>query len=123
MARRKNCDTGSLGYSNGRCVGGVHFSKGSLAQLLQNPLFMGKVRHGRDLYDGEHEGIIDPANWEQVQQLLANNRRAWLHGERARSPSLLTGLITDADGRAMTPVFTTKGDRQQRYYVTRLSAG
>jgi len=110
-------------YSNGRCVGGVRFSKGSIAQLLQNPLFMGKVRHGRDLYDGEHEGIIDPANWEQVQQLLANNRRARLHGERARSPSLLTGLITDADGRPMTPVFTTKGGRQHRYYVTRLSAG
>jgi hypothetical protein len=36
---------------------------------------------------------------------------------------LLTGLITDADGRPMTPVFTTKGSRQHRYYVSRLKPG
>jgi DNA invertase Pin-like site-specific DNA recombinase len=110
-------------YANGRCVGGVSFSKGSLAQLLQNPLFIGKVRHRADLFDGEHIGIVDPAVWDEVQQLLASNRRERLHGRRTRSPSLLAGLITDADGRPMTPVFTTKGSRQHRYYVTRLKAG
>jgi hypothetical protein len=101
----------------------VEFSRGSLAQLLQNPLFVGKVRHGGELYDGEHEAIIDVTVWEQVQQLLASNRRERLHGEHARSPSLLTGLITDPNGRAMSPVFTTKGTRQHRYYVTRLKPG
>jgi DNA invertase Pin-like site-specific DNA recombinase len=110
-------------YANGRCVGGVSFSKGSLAQLLQNPLFIGKVRHRGELFDGEHAAIVDTAVWDEVQQLLANNRRERLHGERARFPSLLTGLITDADGRPMTPVFTTKGSRQHRYYVTRLNPG
>jgi site-specific DNA recombinase len=101
----------------------VSFSKGSLAQLLQNPLFIGKVRHRGELYDGEHNAIVDAHAWNEVQQLLATNRRERLHGERVRSPSLLTGLITDADGRPMTPVFTTKGTRQHRYYVTRLKAG
>ena len=110
-------------FSNGRSVGGVTFSKGSLAQLLQNPLFIGKVRHRGELFDGEQEGIIQLEVWELVQQLLATNRRERLHGERARSPSLLTGLITDSDGRPMSPVFTTKGNRQHRYYVTRLKPG
>jgi DNA invertase Pin-like site-specific DNA recombinase len=109
-------------YANGRSVGGVSFSRGSLAQLLQNPLFIGKVRHRGELYDGEHVAIVDPAAWDDVQQLLASNRRERLLGQRARSPSLLTGLITDADGRPMTPVFTSKGSRQHRYYVTRLKA-
>ena len=110
-------------FANGRCVGGVSFSKGSLAQLLQNPLFAGKVRHRGEFYDGEHDAIVDPAVWDEVQQLLATNRRDRLHGKRVRSPSLLTGLITDADGRPMTPVFTTKGSRQHRYYVTRMKVG
>jgi hypothetical protein len=110
-------------YSNGRSVGGVCFSRGSLAQLLQNPLFSGKVRHRHELFEGEHEAIIDAELWDDVQQLLAANRRERLHGKRTRSPSLLTGLITDVDGRPMTPVFTTKGSRQHRYYVTRLKPG
>jgi site-specific DNA recombinase len=110
-------------FSNGRSVGGVEFTRGSLAQLLQNPLFTGRVRHRGELFEGEHEAIVDAAMWDKVQELLANNRRERLHGARARSPSLLTGMITDADGRPMTPVFTTKGNRQHRYYVTRLRPG
>lgn len=107
-------------FASGRSVGGVFFTRGSLAQLLQNPLFVGKVSHRGELFDGEHDAIIDDGVWEQVQLLLATNRRERLHGKRARSPSLLTGLITDEDGRPMTPVFTTKGARQHCYYVTRL---
>lgn len=107
-------------YSNGRQVGGVRFSRGSLAQLLQNPVYIGKVHHRGELYVGEHEAIVDADIWDEVQRLLATNRRERSLGKRARSPSLLTGLITDADGRPMTPVFTTKGSRQHRYYVTRL---
>ena len=91
--------------------------------LLQNPVFIGKVQHRGELFDGEHEAIIDQELWDGVQQLLATNRGEWLHDERIRSPSLLTGLISDADGRPMTPVFTTKGSRQHRYYVTRLQPG
>ncbi len=78
---------------------------------------------GGELFDGEHEALVEEALWDDVQQLLATNRRERLHGKRARSPSLLTGLITDPDGRPMTPVFTTKGARQHRYYVTRLKPG
>jgi DNA invertase Pin-like site-specific DNA recombinase len=107
-------------YTNGRSVGGVAFTRGSLAQLLQNPLFAGKVSHRGELFDGEHDAIIDEGLWEQAQRLFATNRRERLHGARVRSPSLLTGLITDEDGRPMTPVFTTKGNKQHRYYVTRL---
>jgi DNA invertase Pin-like site-specific DNA recombinase len=108
-------------YGNGRSVGGVNFSRGSLAQLLQNPVYIGKVHHHGELFDGEHRAIIDGATWNGVQQQVASNRRERLHGERARSPSLLAGLISDAHGRPMTPVFTTKGSRQHRYYVTRLA--
>jgi DNA invertase Pin-like site-specific DNA recombinase len=110
-------------YKNGRSVGGVSFTRGSLAQLLQNPIFIGKVRHQDELFEGQHSGIIDQSVWEQAQLLFATNRRERLQGNRVRSPSLLAGIITDAYGRAMTPVFTTRAGRQHRYYVTRLKPG
>ena len=110
-------------YKNGRSAGGVSFTRGSLAQLLQNPIFIGKVRHRNELFEGEHSAIIDQSVWGQAQLLFATNRRERLQGKRVRYPSLLTGIMTDADGRPMTPVFTTRAGRQHRYYVTRLKPG
>ena len=110
-------------YSNGRTVGGVHFTAGSLAQLLKNPLFVGKVKHRGELFAGEHEAIIEVDVWDQVQSTIATNTRERRLGLRDRSPSLLRGMISDPDGRPMTPTSTTKANRQHRYYVTCLKPG
>jgi len=110
-------------FNDGRTRGGCAFSAGSLGQILKNPLFIGKVKHRGELYEGQHEAIIDQKTWDQVQTTFGANRRARVLGDRARSPSLLAGMVFDPDGRRMTPVFTNKGSRQHRYYVTRLKPG
>jgi len=110
-------------FKNGRSSGGVIFTPGSISQLLKNPLFAGKVKHRDELFEGEHEAIIDVELWVLVQSILQSNTRDRQLGLRVRSPSLLRGLITDPDGRPMMPTFTTKGGRQHRYYLTRLTPG
>jgi DNA invertase Pin-like site-specific DNA recombinase len=110
-------------FRNGRSSGGVTFTPGSISQLLKNPLFAGKVKHRGELFDGEHEAIVDVELWQQVQSILQSNTRDRQLGLRVQSPSLLRGLITGPDGRPMTPTFTTKGGRQHRYYLTRLKPG
>jgi site-specific DNA recombinase len=110
-------------YSNGRSAGGVHFQRGSLSQLLQNPIYIGKVSYRGELYDGEHDGIIAPYDWAEVQRILAANRRERKLGKQTRYPSLLTGMIIDPDRRPMTPVSTHKGNRRHRYYITRFQPG
>jgi DNA invertase Pin-like site-specific DNA recombinase len=117
---QQNVRTKVRQYSNGRTAGGVHFQRGSLSQLLQNPIYTGKVSYRGELYDGEHEAIIGPGDWAEVQQILAANRYDRKLGEQTRYPSLLTGIISDPDGRPMTPVSTHKGSRRHYYYVTRL---
>ncbi|MBA3512288.1 recombinase family protein [Sphingomonas sp.] len=120
---QKNVRTKVRQYSNGRTAGGVHFQRGSLSQLLQNPIYTGKVSYSGELYDGEHEAIIAADDWAEVQQILAANRHERKLGKQTRYPSLLTGMISDPDGRAMTPVSTQKGSRRHHYYVTRLKPG
>jgi DNA invertase Pin-like site-specific DNA recombinase len=110
-------------YKRGRTVGGVHFGRGSLSQLLQNPIYSGRVNYLGNLHDGEHAAIISAEDWEEVQQILATNRHQRRLGKQVRYPSLLTGLIIDPDGRPMTPVSTHKGSRRYHYYVTRLAPG
>jgi site-specific DNA recombinase len=110
-------------YSNGRTVGGVHFGRGSLSQLLQNPVYTGRVSHRGELHEGEHEALVNVNDWAEVQSILAANRHEWKIGKRAKYPSLLTGMISDPDGRPMSPVSTHKGSRRHHYYVTRFKPG
>jgi len=110
-------------YANGRAVGGVPFTRGSLSQLLHNPIYLGKVRHRGELHEGQHSALIDEELWHDVQHILQQNRHERRNGSTVRYPSLLTGMLTDPDGRPMTPVFTSKGSRRHHYYVSRLTPG
>ena len=110
-------------FRDGRTVGGIPFTTGPLAALLKNPVYIGKVRQSGDLYDGEHARVIDQDLWEKVQATLAANRHERRLGSRAHYPSLLTGMITDPDGRAMSPTFASRGAQRHHYYVSRLQPG
>jgi len=110
-------------YRDGRTVGSISFSKGPLAQLLQNPIYIGKVRHHDQLHEGQHEAIIDFALFEQVQAIIEANRQAHRTGARAASPSLLASMLYDPDGRLLSPSHTRKGSRRYHYYQTRQHPG
>jgi site-specific DNA recombinase len=110
-------------FRNGRSVGGIPFTTGPLAALLKNPVYIGKVRQSGDLYDGEHAAIVDQDIWDEVQATLAANRHERRLGTRARYPSLLTGMITDPDGRLMSPTFASRGAQRHHYYVSKLQPG
>jgi len=91
--------------------------------LLKNPIYTGKVRHKDKIYEGEHQAIIDQAVFDGAQSIFAANRRDNALGKKSNNPSLLAGLITDPDGRAMTPTHASTGSKRFRYYVTRLEPG
>lgn len=110
-------------FKSGRIAGGIHFKTGTLTHLLQNPIYVGKVRHKDTIYDGAHQSIISDKLFERVQSTFAENRRDNALGKKSRNPSLLTGIIKDPDGRPMTPTHATKGSKRYRYYVTRTSPG
>ena len=105
--------------ANGRSSGGRHLAAGALYQMLQNPIYCGRIGHKGQIHDGEHDAIIKPELWEAVQQSLAANRRQRRSGTNAREPSLLAGLIVDADGRRLTPTHAVKQGKRYRYYVSR----
>ena len=97
---------------------GPRFGRGALYTLLSNPVYRGKVRHGDQLYDGRHDPIIGQDIWDRTQALLAENRQAVRRGDAAKSPSLLAGLVIDADGDRMTATHANKSGRRYRYYVS-----
>ncbi len=98
--------------------GGRPFEKSSLYALLTNPIYIGKIRHKTDLYDGEHEPIIDPGLFRRVQAHLKQNGRNGGICVRNKHGALLKQLLVcKACGRAMVHTFTGKKDRRYRYYT------
>jgi hypothetical protein len=56
--------------------------------------------------------------WQIVQDKLAANRQERSLAVGAEAPSLLAGLIVDADGNRMTPTHATNKAKRHRYYIS-----
>lgn len=117
---RKGIRTRRRQLKDGRTIGNVCFGTGPLALLLKNPIYIGKIRHKENVYDGEHEAIIADDIFTRVQSTIAANCYEKMLGKKCKNPSLLTGMITDPDGRPMSPAAGKKGSKRYSYYVTRL---
>ncbi|WP_428334200.1 recombinase family protein [Novosphingobium sp.] len=103
---------------NGKEFGGLPFSRGQLYSILKNPIYVGDIAHGRVIYAGQHQAIIDRAIWNDVQRRLADNVQGQRRAVRAANPSLLAGLIVDANGVPLISTHACKANVRYRYYVS-----
>ena len=101
----------------GNLKGGTHFTRGALYALLQNPVYVGQIRHKDKVHDGQHEAIIDHATWEAAQDLLARNRHESRTKTNAKAPSLLAGLLVHGDGAPYRPRQAHKKGAHIHYYL------
>src|SRR5947199_291400 len=78
------------------------FNTGQVARILENPVYVGEIAHKDETYRGQHEAIIDRATWDALQEKLAANSRNSTSVAHGQDPSLLAGLLVDADGHHFT---------------------
>jgi DNA invertase Pin-like site-specific DNA recombinase len=97
--------------------GGNEFSRGALYAILQNPIYIGKIKHKDQVHNGNHDAILDKQQWKKVQDLLKTNCSATYKRTDAKDPSLLTGLLFDPKNHPLSPSHTRKKNRRYRYYV------
>ena len=98
--------------------GGRPLSLAVIRDILQNPIYIGKLRYQGKVYDGEHEGIIPVKLWEQVQSTFkANSESCRQRSSRDLKP--FAGLIYC--GHCNAPMFvatvTKPNGRRYRYYI------
>ena len=103
---------------SGKIVEGRPFTRGRLYHLLSNPIYIGKIQHKGELYEGLHEAIIDEALWSEVKDSLRKNRIDRKTRSNSRNPSLLAGKVFDQRGRRLTPEHANKRGHRYRYYVS-----
>src|SRR5437762_6508037 len=103
--------------ANGTERGGKPFSRGHLYTLLSNPIYTGHIAHKGQLYPGHHPALIDGETWMAVRDQLAANTSDHRRKAKVADPSLLAGLLVDAQGERLTPSHAVKKGRRYRYYV------
>ncbi len=104
--------------ADGRKAGGQHYFRGGLYQLLRNHIYIGEIEHKGAVYPGEHDAILDRELWDQVQELLDNNRQGTRNRSRTASGSMLTGRLFSESGVRYIPTNTQKGGRRYHYYTS-----
>lgn len=96
-----------------------HWYATTVAGMLKNPLYIGKITLNGDTYDGSHEPIINPETWEracELREVRAAQGRP--RGRRTAGQHLLTeGLLRCTCGAAMSPVTRrdTRGPNRKVY--------
>jgi site-specific DNA recombinase len=101
----------------GNRSGGTSYCRGALYQILKNRIYLGEIPHRGQNHLGEYAAIVPRELWDRVQAQLKSDHQARRNGLKANSPSLLVGLLQDAEGNRFTPCHTSKSGRRYRYYV------
>jgi site-specific DNA recombinase len=103
----------------GTLSGGKPFIKNRLYNLLTNIVYTGKIEHGGQIYDGEHEGIVNPEVWQRVQDRLRFNGRTGGRQVRNKYGAVLKGILRCGSCETgMAHTYTQKApNKLYRYYV------
>src|SRR5262245_55968525 len=115
--RRQGIVTKVRTLKTGETVGGIPFTRGSIAHLLRNRFYIGEVVFKGESLTGEQPAIVDRALFDAVQAKLSeqvNNHKA----TRTKSEALLAGRIFDDRGHRMTPSHARKHGVKYRYYIS-----
>jgi site-specific DNA recombinase len=102
--------------------GGTSYYRGALYQVLKNRIYIGEIHHRGQNHLGEHAAIVPRELWDRVQAQLKSDHQGRRNGLKANSPSLLVGLLQDAEGNRFTPSHTSKNGRRYRYYVSQTTS-
>lgn len=115
---RRNWRMKSWTTREGRQAGGKPIVKNSLYNLLTNRVYLGKVEFGGQIYEGEHDRIVDDETWNKVQTALNRNGRRGGRSIGNKYGALLKGLVRCGTcDVGMVHTYVNKKDRLYRYYV------
>jgi DNA invertase Pin-like site-specific DNA recombinase len=97
---------------------GKRIDKGFIYKLINNRVYLGEAVHKGVSYPGEHDAVITRDLWDAVHAILKESPRKRRAENRSQSEALLKGIIFAANGTAMTPTYTRKGERLYHYYTS-----
>lgn len=104
----------------GRTRGGERFQKTNVSRILNDPVYIGKVRYKGGVYEGQQPAIISEELFESVQSILQTNNITKTGYRQIENTFYLKGLVRCGSCRsAMAPSFAySKGNKYLYYRCT-----
>lgn len=96
---------------------GHFFCLGALHWILTNPVYIGKTKHKKQLYKGEHDAIISDEIWTETQKRFDEHPAS--RGKKTKHFYLLRGLLYDELDRGYITIHAKKNGLHYRYYEGR----
>jgi len=103
-----------------------NWSRGRIHNILINPIYIGKIKHKTEVYEGLHDAIIEQDQFDRVQEQLQRRSVIKRGKHPSRGPSaFLVGKVYDETGDRLTPSKSKKlsGRVIRYYYSNRLISG
>ncbi len=115
---KKGLTTKSWMTKHGVFREGKSWNKSHIYRVLCNRTYLGDVTHKDKTYPGEHEAIVSRDLWDRAHSVIEGNKQYHSQPTRAKSTSLLKGIIRcGACDSAMSPVSTGGPRKIYRYYT------
>ena len=104
---------------DGKPFGGKKYGVTQIQSIIKNVLYIGKVCYAGQIYDGQHEAIIDEETFKKAQEKLKQNRVERKATKNTECTALLSHLLhCKTCGSFMFHTYTLKKTRHKyRYYV------
>ena len=102
---------------NGRDISKGSFNHAMISNILNNPVYLGKVIYKGEWYDGQHKAIISKELWDETKNMCKANLGEAFRPSRVIKHSLLKGLIECECCGAMTPTRSKHGNKYYEYYT------
>lgn len=95
------------------------FTHITVSKILKNILYIGKIKHKDNVYEGQHQAIISQELFADVQKIKNTNRAGRLAPSRFKEHALLKGLIEcECCQRAMISTVSNKNNNVYEYYTS-----
>lgn len=110
----------------GKPRGGRTFDKASLHSLLTNEIYIGRIKHKMETFNGEHTAIVDDKLFDDVGAMLRSHGRGGGAHLVNKYQALLRGLLyCPACNRSMVHNVSKRKSKIYRYYtcVTAIKRG
>lgn len=109
----------SYATRSGKVRGGNLFAKQKVTGILRNPVYIGQIRWGDAVHEGNHPPIIEKEQFDRVQCQLDEvaRRRTGLKVKPKGRHYLLTGVLRCSCGAHMVGYSTSGRSRTHYYYA------
>ncbi len=105
----------------GKLSGGIMLKTNNIHLMLQNAVYIGKVNYKGNLYEGQHEAIIDEETFQKVKEIRAYNNRNSIAIIKAKTPKgsgLLSRMVKcKACGCSMLHTYAKKRNNKYLFYL------